>query len=1211
MANIKRDYYEVLGVEKNASREEIKTAYRQLAKKYHPDLHPGDKEAEEKFKEVGEAYEVLSNNEKRECYDRFGYKGVDAYFHSTDPSDRQKYAYLNHTIFLTGDAILIKSALSEYFTFKKKLYDSISEHYTSFQRINDAAPEDMIDTFKETVSTIWKNMAFLTYVALSKALGVDEDLFDGVARFLKKYPGILNPIESMEEIYLDICGKSLYNCQQDIQSIRLNKVMNRDYSRSSSLSEAVLKSAANSFKEYQYEKAEKKREEELWREIAGITRRMVAQIKDKDILHQQAENFVTAFSLEITAHLNSFAFENIVVATQKYDEDGQFFSGTPDEKMRYYITALERFPFFPMVYMAPFEEFGDKNNELRKLAQDFGINFTTISNRVLIPIINTSVKKGITNDICSIIDSLSEKYGSSSMTFGVIQCVIRCSVNVENTPYDKEYLLGIAKSFREIAAKYHYSGKDTMLRIIGAYVENGSDASVGIPFLEKMDMLFEAASIAGISCDEVGQKFIHKQLIAYAKTELQRDSRSIESCLEQISELADKYHGSFSGVYDRIMIDYVDTAFRLNQESVQSIYERITRIGSQYELNVSKYKSKLLDKVIQAFGLETKHMSDSIPSLRISLEKWREAAASYPFDVSKDISAIEKRIDLLKEADLKRRTVKDVMRNSQGQFVREKDIVFKTEEEAKRVDSAIKTLMEIYHGMNLTRYNEILIRKKRAFDQLAETIDAASELIAAVETAYHKIETDTLTFNGVRYPSLKELEDEKRHYCRGKRYATIEEAKYEGACYYKNVRYATSRDAALVRFELKQIDQIDHSNHGELSQIKEYRKHPFETEEAWKRILQKEKTLADQYGYAVSEYYADTVKAFISAGWNMIITPFYILFKIVCPVLAVLTFLALFVKLLVFFIMLVITCIMYMIKEKLEDSIHHIHINKTVREYRITNKRVIFSDSTYNNHMYPTKNTEFVDTSIPKPVIRKVNLEKETPATSLPTQPEMTTVTPANSAPAQQNPPSKVNLEKETPATSLPTQPEMTTVTPARNHMPSAPVQPQNVPTPSSAASPHTPPMYNAPTGNLCTPQNSPLNIHLWTALQNRDYSMIDNCFLEILRDENTHMVVTLKMVAKILYLSVYHIDPHQNHRACLDQSLAIRFGSNGTVLRYDNTPLLMKTPNGTNVNLQLYANPTGALIINGCSLYRDKIYIKNLVKDAKRPIISFHKLFL
>ena len=72
----KRDYYEILGVSKSASDDEIKKAYRKLAIKYHPDKNPGDKTAEEKFKEISEAHEVLSDKQKRARYDQFGHAGV-------------------------------------------------------------------------------------------------------------------------------------------------------------------------------------------------------------------------------------------------------------------------------------------------------------------------------------------------------------------------------------------------------------------------------------------------------------------------------------------------------------------------------------------------------------------------------------------------------------------------------------------------------------------------------------------------------------------------------------------------------------------------------------------------------------------------------------------------------------------------------------------------------------------------------------------------------------------------------------------------------------------------------------------------------------------------------------------------------------------------------------------------------------------------------
>src|SRR5437773_2599419 len=88
MATQTKDYYAILGVKKNASAEEIRKAYRKLARKYHPDINPGDKVAEEKFKEISAAHEVLGDSDKRKLYDEFGEQGLSAGF---DPEKARAY----------------------------------------------------------------------------------------------------------------------------------------------------------------------------------------------------------------------------------------------------------------------------------------------------------------------------------------------------------------------------------------------------------------------------------------------------------------------------------------------------------------------------------------------------------------------------------------------------------------------------------------------------------------------------------------------------------------------------------------------------------------------------------------------------------------------------------------------------------------------------------------------------------------------------------------------------------------------------------------------------------------------------------------------------------------------------------------------------------------------------------------------------------------
>jgi molecular chaperone DnaJ len=101
--NHKRDYYEVLGVHQNAHDQEIKSAYRRLAIKYHPDKNPNEKEAEEKFKEAAEAYSVLSDPDKRARYDRFGHSGMQGGFTGFDPATFGDFGDILGEFFGFGD----------------------------------------------------------------------------------------------------------------------------------------------------------------------------------------------------------------------------------------------------------------------------------------------------------------------------------------------------------------------------------------------------------------------------------------------------------------------------------------------------------------------------------------------------------------------------------------------------------------------------------------------------------------------------------------------------------------------------------------------------------------------------------------------------------------------------------------------------------------------------------------------------------------------------------------------------------------------------------------------------------------------------------------------------------------------------------------------------------------------------------------------------
>ncbi|MHB8906125.1 MAG: molecular chaperone DnaJ [Melioribacteraceae bacterium] len=137
----KRDYYEVLGLNKNASQDEIKKAYRKLAMQFHPDRNPGDKQAEENFKEAAEAYEVLSNDEKRAKYDRFGHGGL-----KSDPGFTNVNDIFSHFSDIFGGSFGGSSIFDDFF--------GGSQQQRSRQRSTGHPGSDLKITLKLTLEEI-------------------------------------------------------------------------------------------------------------------------------------------------------------------------------------------------------------------------------------------------------------------------------------------------------------------------------------------------------------------------------------------------------------------------------------------------------------------------------------------------------------------------------------------------------------------------------------------------------------------------------------------------------------------------------------------------------------------------------------------------------------------------------------------------------------------------------------------------------------------------------------------------------------------------------------------------------------------------------------------------------------------------------------------------------------------------------------------------
>jgi len=137
------------------------------------------------------------------------------------------------------------------------------------------------------------------------------------------------------------------------------------------------------------------------------------------------------------------------------------------------------------------------------------------------------------------------------------------------------------------------------------------------------------------------------------------------------------------------------------------------------------------------------------------------------------------------------------------------------------------------------------------------------------------------------------------------------------------------------------------------------------------------------------------------------------------------------------------------------------------------------------------------------------------------------------------------------------------------------------------------------------------MSTDIWASLENKDYTTIDNSYFQFKSPEGMNVISTLKVVANVLYLSAYHIDPSKGNQAYLDQSLAIHFGGEGVALKFDSKPVVVRGWDMSNNVLNITANPNGGCMVNGIPMLQDMAYVNNISKAAKKPLIALKKIFI
>lgn len=389
------------------------------------------------------------------------------------------YYYKQQLIHVSEEAQFIGNALKIYKEIKHKFIEIKEQNEREFRNLNPSIEKDNISLFNEALENLCRQCITFMTVVLEKA-GLDYSITNIENTFINDYPYVFDGIANVYSIYNDNCEQLIEQYVSQEQLREYNKAMRGRFNGGGfgvkgAIQGAIFAGVANAATGAGYSIvnsiANNKDRKKLEKEILNHTKVSIKFVLERDKIGTLVKNCERAYIDAISSQLETVSFEQCIRINNNYGQQPQFADDDdPDNRLRLYISGLKEFPYMPTVYKAPFIEFGDKNNELIKLASDFGIDFKEVTYQVLRDKINEQIDNAKDIDIIEELEKISINYGRSSIGKKIINKYWKSYSEKHDLVENKQSLLFAVKILQSLAENYNFNVVDIANQLIDKYV---------------------------------------------------------------------------------------------------------------------------------------------------------------------------------------------------------------------------------------------------------------------------------------------------------------------------------------------------------------------------------------------------------------------------------------------------------------------------------------------------------------------------------------------------------------------------------------------------------------------------------------------------------------------------------------------------------------------------------------------------------------------